>query len=556
MSEGRSTPTPIQLLILSDSRDQTENIEASLRNGGLAVHCTRISDLDGLEETLQSQSGDLLLCSTTDPAIDLRRLLEQVRAQKQDLPVLILSDPGTNPPELLQAMREGARDLVDKDDFERLQLVVAREIGDLQRRRELAALRQRLLESEQRCLDLIEGSREAIAFFQDGMHVYVNPAYLRLFGFQDRAEVEDLPLLDIVDKPYHKVLRAALKELEMNHEHGSVSLSATCRHQNGSTMPLDLFISKTDMEGEPSLRLIIRNNGSTSLEEKQGLLNEAHARTTGGEDSSSGNQLVPPPPPQEMNDENSKILRLLTTALSQDQFCLVYQPIISLQGDTRENYAVMVRMLDEQEGELLPEVFFNVAKRHGKMVELDRWIIRHAIAALSEHRKQGRKINFFIILSDTSILDKNLLLWICDCLRDYEARGGWLTFQIREQCARDNLGAVTRLFDGLKKIKCQIALDRFGLLPHPETLLNQLDVDYVKLAPGFVQEINSSQQKQDELHALNEMLVHHKVKAIATGVENANSLAVLWTAGIAYIQGYFLQEPSPVIEYGTHQHLA
>jgi EAL domain-containing protein (putative c-di-GMP-specific phosphodiesterase class I) len=38
------------------------------------------------------------------------------------------------------------------------------------------------------------------------------------------------------------------------------------------------------------------------------------------------------------------------------------------------------------------------------------------------------------------------------------------------------------------------------------------------------------------------------VKTIATGVEDARTLSVLWTAGVDYVQGNFLQKPSPTIE--------
>jgi EAL domain-containing protein (putative c-di-GMP-specific phosphodiesterase class I) len=138
-------------------------------------------------------------------------------------------------------------------------------------------------------------------------------------------------------------------------------------------------------------------------------------------------------------------------------------------------------------------------------------------------------------------------------LREFDARGGWLTFQIREKYARDHLRKVTKLIDGLKKIKCQIAIDHFGLLPKPEALLSRLQMDFAKLAPGIVRELNSKQERQDELNRLNTLITGQGVKTIATGVEDANSLTVLWTVGVSYIQGYFLQEPSASVEYGTQQ---
>ena len=32
-------------------------------------------------------------------------------------------------------------------------------------------------------------------------------------------------------------------------------------------------------------------------------------------------------------------------------------------------------------------------------------------------------------------------------------------------------------------------------------------------------------------------------------LEDANSLAILWSVGVNYIRGYFIQEPSPTVNY-------
>ncbi len=692
-------PTAIRLLILSTSRDRTEQISTSLRNGGLAVHSTRLSKMDRLEDAMEEGELDLLLCCSFESGIDLQQTIDTLNDQDRDIPLLILSDGNADPEPLIQAMREGARDLVDKDDMEHLQLVVAREFSDLSKRRELLALRQRLNESEQRCLGLIESSGEPIAFVQGGMHVHVNPAYLKLFGFEERGDVEDLPLLDVLNKAQHKEFRQILKQLEGGKKR-SASLKAQCRRQDGSTVEVALDFSRANFDGEPGMQVIIRNSSAGSQEmeqqlqrasnqdsgtdlpnrqyfltqldhwldaaeedsefralayigidnfhklhtslgmnrcdalvrdiadllreqlteqdllarfsdnaftllcrrldatqietftrglcdkvstadfpdidselgpscsigvtflldfhsEPQDIINDAYNAADSAREQ-GGNQVVINRETQEIPEidaEDQAVLRQIDQALSRDRFRLVYQPIVSLQGDTRENYAVLVRMLDENDGELLPETFFRQAERFGKMVELDRWIIRRAIASLSEQRKQGRKVSFFISMSEASLTDKNTLLWICDCLREFEARGGWLTFQIREKHAREHLKPTVKLIDGLKKIKCQIAIDHFGLQPNPEALLNHLEVDFAKLAPSFVRELNSNQQKQDELNGLNEAILNQNIKTIATGVEDANSLTVLWTVGVGYIQGYFLQEPSESIEYGSSQQL-
>lgn len=240
---------------------------------------------------------------------------------------------------------------------------------------------------------------------------------------------------------------------------------------------------------------------------------------------------------------------LIRFALENDQFYLVYQPIVSLHGDTRENYAVMLRLIDENQDEIQPEHFMSQAASIGMTPELDRWVIRNAIKELSDQRKQGQKINFFINLSGASLEDDALLLYICDCLRDYEAKGPWLTFQCSDSDARSHLQNLRKLSDGLKKIKCKLCIDHFGLTKKPESILNELSLDYIQFDASFLDGLSENQLKQDSLNQLNETIQDKNIKTIASGVEEASSLAILWTIGVNYIRGYFIQEPTEKISY-------
>jgi diguanylate cyclase (GGDEF)-like protein/PAS domain S-box-containing protein len=691
-----NTPTPIRLLILSHSADQSQLITTSLRNGGLAVHGTRFTDLDKLDKQLESYPCDIALYCLEDLS-HLRSVLETIGETGNDLPLLLLSKQETAAAEALQAMRHGARDNVSMHSLEHLQLVVAREFESLRQRRQLKTLQRRLKETEQRCKGLIESSREAIAFMQDGMHLHANPAYLETFGYAEFDDIEDIPLLDMIDKSHHAELKLTLRRLDNDSGQQSVTINTLFRQQTGETFKGSMYISKARMDGEPCLQIIARKidrsaeemeqalqkisyiDADSQLPNRQYFVTQLDVWAVDAENSQEPRALLylsiddfselrsllgiqhtdaliksmadllksqvlehdvlarfndntftllcrrsstaiihsfadelrrhiaTLPLPEDSGKTNPtcsigivflsgpaadasalintvytacetarrqggnrltlasssttqrnaidphdlRVLGQITDALDNNRFVLAYQPIVSLQGDSRENYAVLVRMLGEADEELLPEQFMQQAERHNKMIDIDRWVIRHAIASLAEQRKQGRKVNFFVNLSAQALLEKNLLLWIFDCLREFDARGGWLTFQIREKHVRDNLRQVTKLIEGLKKIKCQIALDHFGLLAEPDALLNHIKVDFVKLAPNLVSDINSNQEKQDELNNLNEVIIASGVKTIATAVEDANSLTVLWTIGIGYIQGYFLQEPSRTIEYGS-----
>ncbi len=252
---------------------------------------------------------------------------------------------------------------------------------------------------------------------------------------------------------------------------------------------------------------------------------------------------------EEPGVEAGNVLALTRQALENDGFSLVYQPIVSLQGDTRENYAVMLRLPGENGKTIMPDEFLKPAENADLMSQIDRWVIKNAIEELARQRKEGRKINFFLNVSSQGIQDQEFLLWVCDCLRDCQAKGAWIVFQLKEADVRTNIQASKQLIEGLRKIRCQVALDRFGRTPQSRGLLKHIKFDFVKLAPDFMDNLADNQEKQEELGAANELAQSFDIKTIATAVEDANSLAVLWTIGVNYIQGYFLQDPSDTITF-------
>ncbi len=254
-------------------------------------------------------------------------------------------------------------------------------------------------------------------------------------------------------------------------------------------------------------------------------------------------------PTQTPTGNEADLEKLIGHALEHDQFRLVYQPIVSLHGDTRENYAVLVRLLDNNQEEIHPDHFLPQAESSGKMPELDRWVIRRAISELAKHRRMGHKVNFFINISGPSLKDDMLLLWICDCLREFEAKGSWLAFQIKDQDARNHAHELHKLLESLKKIKCKISIDHFGLAPRSDTALQGPFVDFVQFDQQLIEGLAGDQVKQDKLNQLNHLVQKLNIKTIAAGVDETNSLTILWSIGVNYIRGYFIQEPSPNINF-------
>jgi multidomain signaling protein FimX len=247
-------------------------------------------------------------------------------------------------------------------------------------------------------------------------------------------------------------------------------------------------------------------------------------------------------------DGDTEVADKIATALGSEQFKLVYQPIISLMGDNQENYSVLVRLLDEDGALLEAKDFIGAAIRRGLIEQIDKWAIRDAVRVLAEQRPAGHKIRFFINLAEDTFRNPSIILHICDCLRDLDVRGSWLAFQFQEHLVAENLASLGKLIDALKQIKCRVAINRFGATNRSEMILQALPVDFVVLMPDFARALAEDPVKQQRLMTIANLAREFNVKSVVTGVEDARALTVLWTAGVDYVQGNFLQRPSPTLD--------
>ncbi|WP_419622537.1 EAL domain-containing protein [Thiolapillus sp.] len=246
---------------------------------------------------------------------------------------------------------------------------------------------------------------------------------------------------------------------------------------------------------------------------------------------------------------DDSIVQLIDQALAHDRFHLIYQPVVSLHGNSREDYAVYVRMLDSEDQQILPKGFLEEAIRSERMAEIDRWIIRNAIQEVARHRNDGHKLNFMITLSASAIEDDSLLLWICDCLREFKAKGAWLTFAVSHHDVIGHLEKMEQLAEGLHKINCRISLTHFPFEQEAVNVVRHLQYDLVCFSPDISGRLSKDKQQQELLKDYNQQLHQEKVKTIVIYIEEAAQLTILWNVGVDFIQGNFIQKPVDTIIY-------
>ncbi|MDA3870660.1 MAG: EAL domain-containing protein [Gammaproteobacteria bacterium] len=249
------------------------------------------------------------------------------------------------------------------------------------------------------------------------------------------------------------------------------------------------------------------------------------------------------------HEADSKFKGQLTDAIMHNRFVLYYQPIVSLHGDTDERYEVFVRLKGEDGNLIMPQDFFPAAERIGMAIAIDRWVLTHTIQVLSERWKKGNRTRFFIKLSAPSLKDDTLIAWLDYQIKEKKLPADCLIFEVKETAAVTNLKYTKVICESLKKINCGFVLDDFGTGANPFQLLDHIDVDYIRLDRSFMENLTESEKDQEAVQSITAQAAERGKLTITQFVPDAGSLSILWGMNVNFIQGYFLQEPSPVLNY-------
>jgi diguanylate cyclase (GGDEF)-like protein/PAS domain S-box-containing protein len=236
----------------------------------------------------------------------------------------------------------------------------------------------------------------------------------------------------------------------------------------------------------------------------------------------------------------------IKSALMENRFRLVQQPIASLLGEDKGMFDVLVRMLDEQGSEVLPAEFIAAAERNDLMKNIDRWVIGASLS-FAANRKAAC---IFVRVSKDTVLDKSIIGWLETQLRSLRIEPARLCIQVTEEMATQYIKPTVEFAESLRKLGFRFALEHFGTGRDPLKLLADIRMNFIKVDGSLMQGLSTNQLQQQRVKGLVEAAKRKGVETVAERVEDANTMAVLWQLGIEFIQGYFVNAPEDVTMSG------
>jgi diguanylate cyclase (GGDEF)-like protein/PAS domain S-box-containing protein len=232
----------------------------------------------------------------------------------------------------------------------------------------------------------------------------------------------------------------------------------------------------------------------------------------------------------------------IASALENNLLRLHHQGVYHAASGKLGHLEVLVRMVDEQDHSrlIMPGHFIHHAEKSGKILDLDRWVIRESIALLA---KSAAIPSLAVNISGRSFDEPTLPHYIAEQLAAYRVEPRRLLIELTETSAVSDLQDAERFIEALQKTGCLTCLDDFGTGFSSFAYLKHLKADVLKIDGLFIRDLTNERDNQVFVKSILDVARGLGKTTVAEFVENAEILEMLKQMGVDMVQGYHLDKP-------------
>jgi len=245
------------------------------------------------------------------------------------------------------------------------------------------------------------------------------------------------------------------------------------------------------------------------------------------------------------------IVNNLRGALANNEFQVVYQPIVELSTGSIHKAEALIRWHHPTRGLISPSDFIGVAEETGLIIDIGEWIFQQA-AQQAKLWRASLSPEFQISVNTSPVqyhnTDNKLNLWL-SYLNSLELPGNAIVAEITEGVLMDIHGEILDKLRAFREDDIQISLDDFGTGYSSLSYLRKFEIDYLKIDQSFVRNMKSNSKDIALCEAIIAMAHKLGIKVIAEGIETQEHKELLFNAGCDFGQGYLFSKPLPAADF-------
>jgi diguanylate cyclase (GGDEF)-like protein len=236
----------------------------------------------------------------------------------------------------------------------------------------------------------------------------------------------------------------------------------------------------------------------------------------------------------------------LRSGLKDSQFCLFYQPILSLDSGKLIGFEALIRWNHPARGLLSPADFLPVAEESGLIIPIGYWVLQEACSQVcrwQENFNTEQPLSINVNISLKQFTQADFIPQVQRVLAETGLDPSRLHLEITESVLIDNTASARETFEALNKMGIQLQVDDFGTGYSSLSYLHQFPIHSIKIDRSFIREIVQGEKNHDLVRTMVMMAGNMGMDSIAEGVETDEQMQILKDLGCKYGQGYLIARP-------------
>jgi diguanylate cyclase (GGDEF)-like protein/PAS domain S-box-containing protein len=255
------------------------------------------------------------------------------------------------------------------------------------------------------------------------------------------------------------------------------------------------------------------------------------------------------PDMQEDAKNKRRIQKLLDSAVSNDEFTLLYQPIIKLADMSVKGAEALLRWTPTDAEPIPPDVFVPIAETSGQINEVGQWVVRQVCGELRAwYERYDTYPNVAINISTRQLRTGEFRSFFLEALQSHNIPPEQVELELTETGVIDDpkfvMAELTRIHD----LGVKISIDDFGTGYSSLDYLRRLPLDYLKIDRSFTMDIGRSDSAEELIRVMIAIAHTLDLQVVAEGVETHAQLRFLEAHGCDHGQGYLFSRPGSLAE--------
>ncbi len=233
----------------------------------------------------------------------------------------------------------------------------------------------------------------------------------------------------------------------------------------------------------------------------------------------------------------------IRAGLKDNQFRLVFQPLVSLSSGRINGFEALVRWEHPVHGMVLPARFIPVAEETGLIVPLGDWVLREACRQIVTWRKlfpEQTDLSVSVNLSARQLQDPHIEQ-VSHALMS--SVPGSVILEITESMLMQDIESCIDVLGQLRDRGAKIHIDDFGTGYSSLSYLHRIPFDALKIDRSFISGSSSSESTIPIVRTIMRLASDLGVQVVAEGVETRAQAEWLKSLDCQYAQGYLFSKP-------------